>query len=154
MSTEIPVPANTPAIVKAERANDRWVKLALTISMLTLLGVVATLWLRFGDAAKQSTTQHAATAILQSGERADCRTAYNSDRNVVIEHAQIVERQNVSAFGGYLLSQGVSTADLVKNKAALDAANKAVADLPTLNDMVDHGYTLGGVTHPPCPKVN
>ncbi len=59
----------------------------------------------------------------------------------------------MAAFGGYLLSQGVSTADLAANKRALDAANAAVSKLPTLNEMVDHGYTLNGSAHPPCPVV-
>lgn len=149
----LPPPENSPEVDQAERTNRRLLRTIAVAVGLVAIGVAFTLILRFGDAAKQSTIKHSLNIVLLSSERADCRTAYNSDRGAVLERAGEIERQNVAAFGGYLLSQGVTTAELAANKKALDAANKAAAALPSLNDMVDHGYTLNGVHHPPCPVV-
>ncbi len=152
MSVEMP--ANTPAIDREERRRDWLQRATLAAIVVVLIGMGFTLYYRFGDASKQSTTLQALGAVLQSNERADCRTQYNSDRNTVLEHAQVVERQNVAAFGAYLLGQpGANAGQLQANKVALDAANTAVQNLPTLDDMVTHGYRLRGVTHPACPTV-
>jgi uncharacterized membrane protein len=148
----IPVPENTPAIERAEKVHGRLVKLVLLVVIVTAVGVGASLWFRFSDSAKQSTTQQAANSILASIERQDCSRSYSSDRTEITEKAAALERQSNIDFAGYLLSApGISTATLQTNKAALEKANDAVLALPTLADMVDHGYTLNGVSHPPCP---
>lgn len=149
----LPLPETTPAIAREERKRNLLNWITLGIILFTAVGVAATLYFRWGDSAQQSTTQHGVEAVVQSAKRADCRTQYNSDRSQVLEHAAIVERENVATFGSYLLGQGVTVDELAKNKAALDDANKAVAGLPALNNMVDKGYTLNGVKHPPCPVV-
>ncbi len=148
----LPVPENSPEVNRAELTNKRLQLMIVAGIIVLVLGGLFSLYLRGKDAAKQSTIQHAVAVILASNERNDCRTAYNSDRNAVLEHASAVERRNVSEFGGFFLSE-ISTEKIQANKVELDEANAAAANLPTLNEMVDHGYTLNGVKHPPCPMV-
>lgn len=148
----VPVPEDTPAIQRAERANHRWVQTAVAASILTLIVSLALTWFRFADSAKQSTTQHAVVASIHSAARADCRTAYNSDRAAIIEQAQALGRQASADGISYLLGKG-SVEILQQDSTALNAANKAATNLPPLNMMVDNGYTLHGVSHPACPVV-
>lgn len=140
----VPTPETTPEIVKEERRN-RWLLRCIAIGVLLIAGGVAvTLYQRGVDSAKQST-------ILGSIARQDCARAYSSDRSAVVEKAQAIERQSNIDLAGYLLSAGVSTATLTKDKADLEAANAAVLRLPTLASMVEDGYRLDGAKHPPCP---
>lgn len=150
----IPTPSDTLEIKKAERRGDWLIRIVAVVVVLTFVVAGASLLYRFSDAAKQSTAVRAVRVSAMAAKRADCRTAYNSDRSAVIEYANTVERQANLDFAGYLLGDPTSTTDkLIANRKSLDAANAAVLKLPTLSEMVDHGYTLNGVTHPACPKV-
>ncbi len=154
MTMNLAVPTNTPAIDKAETTNRRLLWVIAIAVVVVVVGVAAVLIFRFKDSAKQSTTQHGVDAITASIARQDCARVYSSDRGAVVEKAGAIERQSNIDFAGYLLSApGISTDTLQKNQADLEAANKAVLALPLLSDMVDRGYTLNGVHHPPCPMV-
>ena len=151
--TSVPIPEVTPAIEKAQRANDRWMKALIVMVVAVLIATIALVVFRFSDQAKQSTTALAAKRSLTVAERQDCRSEYNSRRQSVIEDADAAGREVQATIIGYLLSER-TTGDIGDAQTRLKAANERVAKLKTLPDMVDNGWNDGkGNKYPPCPVV-
>ena len=110
--------------------------LAVACVVLVVTGIVVFLVL-----AGNSTSSD----IRESTKRADCRTAYNADFTEVVR-----TRDALVAEGLVAVAQG-DRARLAAIAGDVDQANRAVQRLPKLDDAVEHGYTLNGVHHPPCP---
>lgn len=98
--------------------------------------------------------------VRESTRRADCRSAYNADFTEVIRHRDDLKLELDSQYYEVqlLIARGAETAPTAEQIAAfadtkddLDEARAQVAALPKLDDAVEHGYTLNGVSHPPCP---
>lgn len=153
MLPDVPVPVDTPEIVKAEKANTRLLRFLVTFAVITFFASAALVWFRFSDQAKQSTTALAAKRSLVVAQRQDCRSEYNSRRQNVVESANSAARDSLAATMGYLLGLN-STADIEAAKKAADRANTRVAKLKSLPEMVDNGWTdSNGTRYPPCPVV-
>ncbi len=152
--TDISIPHNTPAIDKSEKLNNRLVWVVAVIAILTLLGVIAVLGLRFSDASKQSTTQHGVDAVVSNSERQDCARAYSAIFTDVDREQRIAASDGQVTLGKYLIGDPTITPDVLSAVGArVTAANQAVKDLPKTSTAVDHGFTLNGKTYPPCPVV-
>ena len=152
--TVVPVPEETPEIQKAVRANDRWMKALFVLVAAVLIATILLVVFRFSDQAKQSTTRLAATRSLQVAERQDCRSEYNSRRQLVREDAEDTGRDVQAAIVGYLLGNN-STQAIDDARVRLDQANARVAKLKSLPEMVDNGWTDStGTKYPPCPVVH
>jgi hypothetical protein len=122
--------------------------------VLVIVGIVMIVQsVRTADVASQ--TRDLVRIQQEAQARADCRTAYNSARQVVLERAAADANDANLDFAGFLLGDPSTPASkLMDNRKTLDAANTAVKNLPTLDQMVDKGYRFDGEpAHPPCPKV-
>jgi hypothetical protein len=104
-----------------------------------------------------ATARETRKAILlqeQNAARTDCRSAIIANFDEVLRHADGVQRVAQLDLARYLLGNPASTSEtLMKDASDLEAANQAIAILPKVDDAVDHGYRLNGITHGACPKV-
>jgi len=117
------------------------------------LGVGVAVFLGFSGNATSSD-------LARSTRRADCRSAYNADFTEVIRARDDLKLELDSQFYAALLgsAQGRQSSPedialFAATKTKLDTARDAVRALPKLDAAVDHGYTLNGETHPPCPTA-
>lgn len=126
---------------------------ALTFLVVVVVGVVLVITTtRSTDVVSQ--VRDLVIATQRGQARIDCRSEYNAVRQEVIDKATAISRQANIDFAGFLLGRPDSTeAVLLKDRVDLVAANDAVLALPTLPEMVEKGFELGGVKHGPCPVV-
>lgn len=150
----VTAPENTPAIDRAEKHNS-WLLKGIAAGVLVLvLAMAVTFYLRGRDSAKQSTTQHSVNAIVQSTRREDCARYYGGLFTDVDRAQRIAAADGQIALGKYLIGDPSITPEVLKAAGtAVTKANTEVKALPSVNDAVNHGFTLDGKTYPPCPTV-
>jgi hypothetical protein len=126
----------------------------LTLAALAVILVVVAIGLAFsysGNSASQD--------VRESTKRADCRSAYNADftevKNARDDLKLDLDTQYYTATYQSVITGQRATPEQVQHfgdtLAQLEDARAAVRALPRLDDAVDHGYTLHGIHHPPCP---
>jgi hypothetical protein len=104
--------------------------------------------------ANANETRKAVLLQEQNAARTDCRSALVADFDEVLRHADAVQRTAQLDLARYLLGNPASTSEtLMRDATDLEAANQAIAALPKVDDAVDHGYRLNGITHAACPRV-
>lgn len=100
--------------------------------------------------------------IIQSNERADCRSRVGSDFGELREARTKAENEAVNFFlhtalthtpAGTPLSDDENRAITAKVDAA-DDAQRRVDEAGKVNDAIDFGYTIDGVHHRPCPALD
>lgn len=128
-------------------------------AVAVLFGMLAALCFGVAIAVGLGFTGNATSSDLaESNRRTDCRSAYNADFTEVIrarDHAKIdldILRYNadIATATGVPITDADVTAFVAK-RDEVQVLNNQVDALPKLDDAVDHGYTLDGVHHPPCP---
>lgn len=134
----------------------RWVWIVAATGLYLIVLAVGMLGLvkagqgasRAGVARQLLEAQRAASA------RADCRTEYNAVLNESLKIRDNLAIQANIDFAGYLLGDPTTKeAKLLENRNLLQAAEKVVDEQPALAEAMRDGFSLRGVTYPPCPVV-
>jgi hypothetical protein len=85
--------------------------------------------------------------------RNECRNRIESQFADVIQHRDALGWAGIPGIVLYHSdTSGELNPALVQIAVELKAANDAVLALPSVDDAVEHGYTLDGVKYPACPK--
>ena len=136
------------AEIEAATPRPRWVYVAVAICVIGAIGTLASVG-AFVYSRSGSATSHDLRAIAVEAQvvsaRADCRSEYSARMTEAVR-----ARDALVAEGLVALTRG-DTARLGVLSVEVEAANRAVKDLPRLDAAVDEGFALGGTRYPPCP---
>ena len=142
-------------VIEEHVKKPRWAivatALCIVLAIITAASVAGFFYSKSG-----SDTSH---DVQESSRRADCRSAYNADLQSVIRARDDIKLSLDAQYYRATFNQAVygiaptndATALFGVTLNELDKARDKVNTLPKLDDAVDNGFKLDGVTRPPCP---